>query len=159
MSKGDFDFIGTIIETERERIQDGIPEMFRIINKKLIVVFLDFLDCPPTKSLLSPENFSFCEHHDSKLLVERWNQARRDMDTLIHPTVLFCVRVQRGPSSLPILRFVPITSTDEQGQVVLYKGFGCSCWMGRHVSCGVVPRFGHFDLPGEDELRGGSDAA
>jgi hypothetical protein len=127
MSKGDFDFIGTIIETERERIRDGFPEMFRTINKKLIVVLLDFRDCPPTKSLLSPENFNFCEHHDSKPLVERWNQARRDMDTLIHPMVLFCVRVQRGPSSLPILRFVPITSTDESGQVVLYKGDGCSC--------------------------------
>jgi hypothetical protein len=60
-----------MIEAERERMQGSLPEIFRTLNKKLVVVTPDFRDCPPTKTLLSPEEFDFCEHHDSKPLVEQ----------------------------------------------------------------------------------------
>jgi hypothetical protein len=127
MSQGDFDFIGTIIEAERVRIRDAFPEIFRTVNKRLVVLLLNFLVCPPTKTLLPPENFNFCEHHYSEPLLARWDQLRKDMDTLVHPTLVFCAHVQRGEKSLPIFRVVTTTLNEEPGELVLLKGAGCSC--------------------------------
>ncbi|KIM81874.1 hypothetical protein PILCRDRAFT_8526 [Piloderma croceum F 1598] len=69
--KRDFEFMGAIIEAERLRMKDAIPEMFRTVNTKLLVLSLDFRVCPPT-TLLPPENFDICEYYDNGALRERW---------------------------------------------------------------------------------------
>ena len=131
ISKGDFDLIYTMIERERQQMQGTLPEIFRTVNSKLVVVILNFRDCPPTKTFLSPKDFNFCEHHDTKWLVEQWNQIRWDIDTLPHPSLLFIACMERGLSLLPIFRFVTASPSDEPGQLERFKGVGCSCW-GQH---------------------------
>lgn len=89
LSKGDFDFIGALIEGERLRLEglNAFPTIFQTVGKKLGILLLDFLVCPPTKMLMPPENFNFCEHHCDEPLRARWDQLREseNVDTLVHP--------------------------------------------------------------------------
>jgi hypothetical protein len=87
----------------------------------------DFLVCPPAKMVIPPENVDFCEHHCSESLLARWHQLRRDADTLAHPTLVFCVRLPKGQTSLPIFRVVTTTLNNGQDELVIFKGAGCSC--------------------------------
>jgi hypothetical protein len=127
ISKGDFEFMGAMIETERLRMKNDIPEMFRTTNTKLLVLSLDFRICPPRTAFLPPENFDFCEYHDNGALRERWEQLRREMDTLVHPTLMICARVQRGKTSSALCRLVTMTLNEKSDELVLYKGVRCSC--------------------------------
>lgn len=127
ISKGDFEFMGAVIEAERLRMKDAIPEMFRTVNTKLVVLSLDFRVCPPTMALLPPENFYFCEYHDNRVLREKWEQLRRGMDTLVHPTLMICAHVQRGETSAALCRLITMTLNEKSEELVVYKGVGCSC--------------------------------
>jgi len=124
ISKGDFEFMGAIIEADRLRMKDAIPEMFRTVNTKLVVLSLDFRVCPPTTTLLPSENFNFCEYHDNGVLRERWEQLRREMNTLVHPTL---ARVQRGKTSVALCRLVTMTLNEKSDELVVCQGVGCSC--------------------------------
>ncbi|KIM77085.1 hypothetical protein PILCRDRAFT_12271 [Piloderma croceum F 1598] len=127
ISKGDFDFVGAMIEAERVLIQDGFSEIFKTVNRRLVVLILDYSVYPPTKTLIPPKNFGFCEQHYSEPLLARWDQLRKDMDTLAHPTLVFCARVQRGHTSMSIFRVVSTTLTDEPDELIIFKSAGCTC--------------------------------
>jgi hypothetical protein len=130
VSKADLEFIGSIIESERVRLQEAsaFPHIFQTINQKLVVITLDFTVCPPTKILMAADKLNFCPHSYPEAFLARWDQLRKNMDTLDYPTVVFCVRMQRGEITMPIFRVVPVTTLDdESGELELYKGAGCSC--------------------------------
>jgi hypothetical protein len=129
MSKGDFNFIGTIIEAERTLLEtEGAFSMiFKTLEKKLAVLLINFLVCPPTKTILPPENFNFCKHHYDERLVAMWDQLRRDVDTLVQPTLVIWAQVQKGKSATSIFRVATTTSNDEPNELVLYEGAKCSC--------------------------------
>lgn len=128
ISSGDFDFLGTLIEAEHSQIKTKLPEIFRTMGKKLVIIMLDFLVCPPTRSLMPPENFNFCEKHYSEPLRAKWHHLRENMDTLVHPTVVFCAHIQRGPTTLPMFRVVTTTLKDEPQELIALKHVaGCTC--------------------------------
>jgi hypothetical protein len=127
MSKGDFDFIGAMIEAERVGIQDGFSEIFKAVNSRLVVLILDYSVYPPTKTLIHPENLTLCEQHHSEPLLARWDQLRKDMDTLAHPTLVFCAHVQRGHTPISIFRVVSTTLKDDPDELMIFKSAGCTC--------------------------------
>jgi hypothetical protein len=129
ISKADLEFVGSIIEAERVRLQEAsaFPHIFQTVNQKLVVIMLDFTVCPPTKTLMVADKFDFCPHSYPEPFLTRWDQLRKNMDTLDHPTVVFCVRMQRGEINMPIFRVVPVTLDEGPGELELYRGVGCSC--------------------------------
>jgi hypothetical protein len=129
ISTADLEFVGFIIEAERVRLQEAsaFPHIFQTVNQKLVVIMLDFTVCPPTKTLMAADKFDFCPHSYPESFLARWDHLRKNMDTLDYPTVVFCVRMQRGESNVPIFRVVPMTLDEGPGELELYKGVGCSC--------------------------------
>jgi hypothetical protein len=101
ISKGDFEFMGAIIDLSRsskdERRYSG--------------------DVPHGKH----------EYHDNGALRERWEQLRREIDTLVHPTLMIHARVQRGKTSVALGRLVTMALNEKLDELVVYKGVGCSC--------------------------------
>jgi hypothetical protein len=107
-----------MIEVERSRLQEVSPEIFQTEGKKLALFLLDFLVCPPTKTLIPPENFTFCKHHDSELH-GKWAHLRENMNTLVRPTLVVCVQIERGAKPLSIFRVVTTTLKDEPHKLML----------------------------------------
>ena len=129
MSRTDTEFVGFIIEAERARLQEAsaFPHIFQTVNQRLVVIMLDLTVCPPTKTLMAADKFDFCPHSYPELFLKRWDQLRKEMDTLDHPTVVFCARIQRGEINTPIFRVVSVTLDEGPGEPELYEGVGCPC--------------------------------
>lgn len=78
---------------------------------------------------LSADQISLCPNHSDPVLKDKWAYLKKNMDTLVAPTLVFWVDISRGESPALIIRVMGAGSGggEKQGEDLLIESSGCSC--------------------------------